>query len=127
MNAIAADAAKLPITVVILAYNEEIHIERCLKRLSGWVERIVVIDSFSTDRTVLRALELGAEVLQHRFKNHSDQFRWGLEAAQDKGQARLVQAFLDATRGRGPAPIPLAELEAVTAATLAIEEALRSR
>ena len=72
----------LPITVVILAYNEEIHIERCLTRLASWVERIVVIDSFSTDRTVLRALELGAEVLQHRFKNHSDQFRWGLEAAQ---------------------------------------------
>jgi len=49
------------------------------------------------------------------------------KAAQDKGQAQLVRTFLDAARGRGPAPIPLAELEAVTAATLAIEEALRSR
>ena len=71
----------LPITVVILAYNEEIHIERCLKRLSGWVERIVVIDSLSKDRTVEIARALGAEVLQHPFKNHADQFRWGLEAA----------------------------------------------
>ena len=46
---------------------------------------------------------------------------------QDKGQAQLVHAFLEAARGRGAAPIPLAELEAVSSATLAIEEALRSR
>ena len=49
------------------------------------------------------------------------------KAKQDKGQAALVKAFLDAAHGRAPAPIALAELEAVTAATLAIEEALRSR
>jgi glycosyltransferase involved in cell wall biosynthesis len=71
----------LPITVLILAFNEEIHIERCLKRLAEWVERIVVIDSFSQDRTVEIAQTLGAEVLQHKFKNHADQFSWGLQAA----------------------------------------------
>jgi len=49
------------------------------------------------------------------------------KAKQDKGQAQLVQAFLDAARGRAAQPIALAELEAVSAATLAIEEALRSR
>ena len=38
-----------------------------------------------------------------------------------------MQAFLDAARGRAAQPIALAELEAVSAATLAIEEALRSR
>ena len=50
-----------------------------------------------------------------------------VKAKQDKGQAQLVAAFLEAARGRAPAPIPLDELEAVSAATLAIEEALRSR
>ena len=74
-------ASPLPITVVILAFNEEIHIGRCLERLAGWVERMVVIDSFSTDRTVEIARALGAEVLQHPWKNHADQFRWGLETA----------------------------------------------
>ena len=49
-----------------------------------------------------------------------------VKAAQDKGQAALVAAFLDAARGKGPAPIPLDEIEAVSAATLAIEEALRA-
>ena len=81
MSEIAAGAAKLPITVLILAFNEEIHIERCLTRLAAWVEHIVVIDSFSKDRTVEIATGLGAEVLRHPFKNHADQFRWGLEAA----------------------------------------------
>ncbi len=72
---------KLPITAIILAFNEEVHMARCLTRLSAWVERVVVIDSFSRDRTVEIARELGAEVLQHPFKNHADQFRWGLAAA----------------------------------------------
>ena len=72
---------KLPITLIVLSYNEEIHMERCLSRIAPWVERIVVIDSFSTDATVAIAQSHGAEVLPHAFKNHADQFRWGLEAA----------------------------------------------
>jgi polar amino acid transport system substrate-binding protein len=46
-------------------------------------------------------------------------------SAQDKGQQALVDAFIAAVRGAGEAPIPLAELAAVTAATFAVEEALR--
>jgi glycosyltransferase involved in cell wall biosynthesis len=41
----------------------------------------VLIDSFSTDATVELAQKYGAEVLSHAFKNHADQFRWGLETA----------------------------------------------
>jgi polar amino acid transport system substrate-binding protein len=47
-------------------------------------------------------------------------------AAQDKGQGALVAAFLEAARGKAPAPIPLEEIDAVSRATLAIEEALRA-
>ncbi len=49
-----------------------------------------------------------------------------VKAAQDKGQTALVAAFLDAARGKAPAPIPIDEIEAVSRATLAIEEALRA-
>jgi predicted dehydrogenase/threonine dehydrogenase-like Zn-dependent dehydrogenase len=48
------------------------------------------------------------------------------KAAQDKGQKALVAAFLAAARGERAPPIPLAELVAVTDATFAIEEALRT-
>ena len=73
--------AKLPITLILLAYNEEIHLERCLSRIAPWMSRVVVIDSFSTDATVEIAEAHGAEVIKHPFKNHADQFRFGLEAA----------------------------------------------
>ena len=72
---------KLPITVIILAFNEALHIARCLTRIAPLVERMVVIDSFSTDGTVETANSLGAEVLQHKWKNYSDQFQWGLDNA----------------------------------------------
>lgn len=45
------------------------------------------------------------------------------KAGQDKGQANLVAAFLAATASGGPPPIPLADLERVTAATLALANA----
>lgn len=72
---------KLPITLILLSYNEEIHLERCLSRIAPWMSRVVVIDSFSTDATVEIAEKHGAEVIQHKFKNHADQFRFGLQAA----------------------------------------------
>jgi polar amino acid transport system substrate-binding protein len=50
-----------------------------------------------------------------------------VKAAQDKGQAALVEAFLAAARGKAPAPIPREELDAVSRATIAIEEALRGQ
>ena len=57
---------------------------------------------------------------------HAGGKRRVVKTKQDKGQGRLVSAFLEAARGRASAPIPLDEIEAVTQATLAIEEALRS-
>ncbi|MEK6637272.1 MAG: glycosyltransferase family 2 protein [Pseudomonadota bacterium] len=71
--------AKPSITVIILSFNEAVHIGRCIERLLPLVERVVVIDSFSTDRTVEIARSLGAEVFQNPWKNHAAQFAWGLE------------------------------------------------
>lgn len=72
---------KLSITAIILSFNEEPHIGRCIERLSPMVERIVVIDSFSTDRTVEIARALGAEVLQNPWRNYANQFDWGMRNA----------------------------------------------
>ena len=41
----------LSLTVIILTFNEEIHIERCIQRLNHLAWRIIVVDSFSADRT----------------------------------------------------------------------------
>lgn len=69
----------LPITALILTYNEELHIARCLRSLEAVATRMVVVDSFSTDRTVEIAKSLGAEVFQNPWTTHAGQFQWGLE------------------------------------------------
>lgn len=74
-------AGKPSITAIILAFNEEIHIARCLERLWPVVERIVVIDSGSSDGTAQIARGLGAEVLHHAFVNHAAQLQWGIDNA----------------------------------------------
>jgi glycosyltransferase involved in cell wall biosynthesis len=68
----------LSLTVVILTYNEELHIERAIRSVREIAQDIVVVDSQSTDRTVEIALRLGARVLQHPFINQAKQFGWAM-------------------------------------------------
>lgn len=72
----ASPIGKLSITAIILTFNEEIHIERCLTRIAPLVERIIVVDSFSNDQTVAIARGFGIEVVQRAFTNQADQFQW---------------------------------------------------
>ena len=81
-SAQAPGGEKLSITVIILTLNEEIHIERCIASVASFVQRIVVVNSFSSDRTVEIAKRLGAEVTQRAFKHQADQFQWALDNCQ---------------------------------------------
>lgn len=67
------------ITAIILTFNEEQHIARCIESLKANVERVCVVDSFSSDRTIEIAKGLGADVFQNPWKNYATQFQWGLE------------------------------------------------
>jgi len=68
-----------PITPLILVYNEEANISRTLAGLS-WARRIVVVDSFSTDATlVLLAQHPQVEVVQRAFDTHATQWNVGLD------------------------------------------------
>lgn len=66
------------ITAIILCFNEEIHLERCINSLSSVASRICVIDSYSSDNTQALAKKLGAEVYCNPWTNYSDQFTWAL-------------------------------------------------
>lgn len=70
---------KLPITAIILTFNEELNLGNCLKSLAGWVSEIIVVDSFSTDGTEKIAKEYGAKFVQHKFANQAEQFNWALD------------------------------------------------
>lgn len=69
------------VSVVILTYNEERHITRAIESVAFFASQVIVIDSFSTDRTVEVARSLGATVLQNPFINQAKQFQWGLDNA----------------------------------------------
>lgn len=87
-------AAPSDITVVILTYNEDIHIERAIASVKPFAHAVVVVDSFSTDRTVELARAAGARVEQHRFVNYAQQFAWALEAA-DAGKGWILRLDAD--------------------------------
>jgi glycosyltransferase involved in cell wall biosynthesis len=71
---------KQSISVIILTFNEEIHIERCISSLLAITKNIYVVDSYSTDKTIEIAESLGAKVLQHKWPdNHAEQFQWGID------------------------------------------------
>lgn len=67
------------LTVVILTKNEEANLIKCINSLKKCAKRIVIIDSYSTDKTVELAKLLGAEVYEHPFENHAAQFNWAIE------------------------------------------------
>lgn len=70
---------KLPISVIILTYNEEINLENCLKSIANWASEIFVVDCYSTDKTLDIAKRYGAKIVQHPFENQSQQFNWALD------------------------------------------------
>lgn len=74
------------ITAIILTYNEEIHIERCIRSVIPVTDSIFVIDSYSTDNTVALAKNLGAQVVQRRWVNHAEQFDWGISQCRGKSE-----------------------------------------
>ena len=70
---------KPDLTVVILTFNEELHIRRVIESASRIAREVIIVDSFSTDKTLLIAEELHARVLQNPFVNQAQQFQWAME------------------------------------------------
>ena len=102
----------LDITAIILTYNEEIHIRRCLENLNSFSCKVYVVDSFSTDATVDIARELGAEVVQYTWPgNQAEQFNRALDNLQIDtdwivrldADEYLTQPLIDELRQKLPA------------------------
>ena len=70
---------KLPITILLAAKNEAVNLPRCLAALEP-AERIIVLDSHSTDETATIALKLGAEVVQFDYRGgYPKKRQWALD------------------------------------------------
>ena len=78
-----ARAAKAPVSVMIFTLNEEIHLPSCLDALE-WADDVIVVDSFSTDRTEAICREHGARFFQNRFEGFGTQRNWALDHTQPR-------------------------------------------
>ena len=69
------------LSVVIITFNEEKNIGRCIDSVKKVADEIIVLDSFSADKTVSIAKENGATVYQHSFSGYTEQKNKALEFA----------------------------------------------
>jgi glycosyltransferase involved in cell wall biosynthesis len=72
---------RIPLSVVIITYNEEENIARCISSVKDVADEIVVVDSFSTDNTVAIASTSGARIVQNKFAGHIEQKNFAITQA----------------------------------------------
>lgn len=74
---------KLPLSALIITYNEEKHIQSVLQDID-FADEIIVIDSYSTDKTVTLVREFPkAKLIQNKFIDYSSQRNFAIECAQN--------------------------------------------
>lgn len=71
----------MELSVVVITFNEEKNLARCLRSVAAVADDIVVVDSFSTDGTEAIAKEHGARFVQHIFEGHIEQKNWAITQA----------------------------------------------
>ena len=69
------------ISAVIITFNEEENIARCLESVVGVVDEIVVVDSFSTDSTKKICESKGVRFIERSFEGYVNQKNIAAEAA----------------------------------------------
>lgn len=69
---------KVRISAVIITYNEERNIKRCLESLTGVADEIIVVDSYSTDRTEEICRAYRTRFIRHKFIGHIEQKNWAI-------------------------------------------------
>ena len=61
------------LSVVIITFNEEACIERCIRSVKAVADEVLVVDSFSTDRTEEICRTHGVRFVQHPFDGYIEQ------------------------------------------------------
>lgn len=72
---------QVKLSAVIITFNEEKNIERCLQSLQAVADEIVVVDSFSTDQTEEICKKFNVRFIQHPFEGHVEQKNWAKDQA----------------------------------------------
>jgi glycosyltransferase involved in cell wall biosynthesis len=71
----------ISLSVVIITFNEEKNIGRCIDSVAGLADEIVVVDSFSTDNTKAICLSKGAKFFENKFDGFTAQKNFAIAQA----------------------------------------------
>ena len=69
------------LTLLVPTFNEADCLERCLASAVDLADEVLVVDSFSTDRTLEIARAFGARILQREYENSASQKNWSIPQA----------------------------------------------
>jgi len=72
---------EVKISVVVITFNEEKNIGRCLESVREVADEIVVVDSYSSDATEEICRNAGVRFIRHAFRSHIDQKNWAVNQA----------------------------------------------
>jgi glycosyltransferase involved in cell wall biosynthesis len=84
-----APAASPKVTVMIYTLDEELNLPGCLDSLA-WCDDVIVIDSFSRDRTEAICKERGVRFYQHAFEGFGSQRNWSFDHCAPRHEWILV-------------------------------------
>lgn len=101
---------EVQLSVVIISYNEEEKIARCIQSVQSVADEIVILDSFSTDKTPQICMDMGARLEQHVFEGMIEQRNraWNLATGSyvlsldaDESLSETLQASILLEKSRG--------------------------
>jgi glycosyltransferase involved in cell wall biosynthesis len=72
------DAMTAGVSVMVFTLDEELNLPHCLASLH-WCDDVIVVDSFSTDKTEALCRSAGARFFQHAFEGFGNQRNWALD------------------------------------------------
>ena len=72
--------------IIILTFNEEINIRKCLESIKDFADEIIIIDSFSNDKTKSICENYKVKFVQNKFINQAKQFNWALSNVEIKSK-----------------------------------------
>jgi len=81
LDELKAAPGRLPLSVIITTFNEEINVAECIESVA-WADEILLVDSFSTDQTVEIARRYPVVVLEREYFGSAAQKNWALDRVQ---------------------------------------------
>ena len=78
LNRLREAPGRLPISVIITTFNEEVNVAECVESVI-WADEILLVDSYSTDATVEIARRYPIEILQREYFGSAAQKNWALD------------------------------------------------